>query len=187
MNIVKINRRSQYSTKHANALSFLQCLNNTACLFAVCVALCVLSACGQKNSATEHNTLKAYNQQENLLNKPINIINLWASWCEPCRKEIPELSACATQHPEVGVIGIALDSRQNVEKFLQTTPITYSIRYHDKDATAVFLRFGNNTGGIPYTVIDAPQCGFRQPYFGVISTQQLAESIAKAQKQCHYP
>ena len=143
------------------------------------IALFMLTAC-----TPDKDGIQAYRESEAMPNAQINIINLWASWCQPCRQEIPTLSAFATQHPEVGVIGIALDQKPNVEKFLHTTPTTYPVRYHDQDATVVFRRFGNNTGGIPYTVIDAPQCGFRQPFFGVISTQQLEDGIAQAQRQC---
>ncbi len=36
------------------------------------------------------------------------LLNLWASWCEPCREEIPELSAFAEAHPEIMVVGVAV-------------------------------------------------------------------------------
>ena len=145
------------------------------------IALFTLTACNQNDTGN----IKPYADSEALPNEKINVINLWASWCEPCRQEVPILSNFATQHPEVGVIGIALDKKENVAKFLQTTATTYPIRYHDKDATAVFVRFGNNTGGIPYTVIDAPQCHFRQAHFGKISANQLENDIAQAKRQCH--
>lgn len=39
------------------------------------------------------------------------VLNLWASWCPPCRREIPEISAFADAHPEVLVVGVAVDDR----------------------------------------------------------------------------
>ena len=150
-------------------------------IFALITAL-ALTACNPSDT----NAIKPYADSEALPHQKINIINLWASWCEPCRQEMPILSDFATQHPEVGVIGIALDKKENVAQFLQTLSVPYPIRYHDKDATAVFRRFGNNTGGIPYTVIDAPQCHFRQAHFGKITTTQLEETLTQAKKQCQH-
>lgn len=148
-------------------------------VFIVSVLL-ILTACKQEKS----NALLAYNSNEPLPHKQINIINLWASWCEPCRQEIPTLSLFAQTHPEVGVIGIAVDTPENVEKFLQTTEINYSVRYVTDNTAEMMQRFGNTTGGIPYTVIDAPKCHFRQPFFGVITAEQLTQGIENAKKQC---
>lgn len=148
-------------------------------IFALVMAL-TLTACNPSDS----NAIKPYKDGEALPHPKINIINLWASWCEPCRQEMPILSNFATQHPEVGVIGIAVDKRDNVAQFLQTQSVPYPIRYHDTDATALFGRFGNNTGGIPYTVIDAPQCNFRKAFFGKITAPKLEETLAQAKQKC---
>lgn len=37
------------------------------------------------------------------------VLNLWASWCYPCRVEMPELSAVAARHPEVVFLGVAVE------------------------------------------------------------------------------
>lgn len=145
-----------------------------------CVAAMFFTACSQEKNTQ----LQAYDSNEPLPHQEINIINLWATWCEPCRQEMPVLSDFHQTHPEIGVIGIALDNPENIERFLQTTPIHYPIRYHSGDTEPLMQRFGNATGGIPYTVIDAPKCGFRQPFFGVVSTEQLAQGIENAKKKC---
>ncbi len=40
------------------------------------------------------------------------VLNLWASWCAPCRKEIPEISAFSKAHPDIKVLGVAVDDTE---------------------------------------------------------------------------
>lgn len=46
------------------------------------------------------------------------VLNLWASWCAPCRTEIPEISAWALANPDVYVIGVAVEDREEDAKKL---------------------------------------------------------------------
>jgi thiol-disulfide isomerase/thioredoxin len=66
------------------------------------------------------------------------ILNYWASWCEPCRKEIPELIKFAQMHSpdEVVVIGVNYDfvEPQQVEKFVKAFGITYPTLINDPAA-----------------------------------------------------
>lgn len=44
------------------------------------------------------------------------VLNLWASWCEPCRREFPALSDYAESHPEVTVVGVAVQDQQEASR-----------------------------------------------------------------------
>ncbi|MBR7059572.1 MAG: redoxin domain-containing protein [Neisseriaceae bacterium] len=143
------------------------------------VILLAISACGKDNDA-----LKAYKEKETLSNKQITVINLWAPWCGPCRQEIPELSRFAKDNPEIGVVGIAFDKRKNIEKFLKTTPTSYPIRYLDGDATGVMMKFGNKSGGIPYTMVYAPSCDFKKSHVGPVNAKQIKIVVEEAKKEC---
>ncbi|HEY0385325.1 MAG TPA: TlpA disulfide reductase family protein, partial [Pyrinomonadaceae bacterium] len=67
----------------------------------------------------------------------IVVINLWASWCGPCRIETPELIRMSREYKERGVEFIGLTTRQNdpdielVKNFVREQQVPYSIVYDD--------------------------------------------------------
>jgi thiol-disulfide isomerase/thioredoxin len=82
------------------------------------------------------------------------LCNFWATWCAPCREEIPLLNAA--QRPAVNkmlqVVGIAIDNAANVMQFAKTTKIDYPLLLGDATAIALMRRLGNRGGGLPFTV-----------------------------------
>ena len=86
------------------------------------------------------------------------LINVWASWCGPCIKEMPELDRFAASQGGNGVqvVGIALDERTAVETFLQATPVRYPILLDTPGPRDAGVRLGNPSGVLPYSaLIDA--------------------------------
>ena len=57
------------------------------------------------------------------------VVNYWATWCAPCRKEMPELSALHSERSDVTVLGLAYEDIEDsdFESFLETSPVTYPI------------------------------------------------------------
>lgn len=82
------------------------------------------------------------------------VINFWATWCAPCRREIPMLNALARDaaYPEIKVIGIAIDFREDVLKYLETTPIDYTVLIGEQDGMDAARAFGMESIGLPFTV-----------------------------------
>ena len=72
------------------------------------------------------------------------IINFWATWCAPCRKEIPLLRDLRQQHrsQHLEVVGIALDFSPAVQQYLQKTPIDYPVLMGEQGGFAAAQRFG---------------------------------------------
>jgi peroxiredoxin len=77
------------------------------------------------------------------------VLNFWATWCEPCMTEIPELKEFAAGS-KVKVVGVALDENgaKAVKPFVENHSINYTILLGDEN---LFQRF--NGLGIPYTLV----------------------------------
>ncbi|MBM4218758.1 MAG: TlpA family protein disulfide reductase [Gammaproteobacteria bacterium] len=82
------------------------------------------------------------------------IINFWATWCAPCRREIPMLNEIARDPAlaEFALIGIAVDFREDVLSFLGTTPIEYTVLIGEQDGLDAARAFGVESLGLPFTV-----------------------------------
>jgi len=81
------------------------------------------------------------------------VINFWATWCAPCRREIPMLNALARDpdYPEFAVIGIAIDFREDVLRYLTETPIDYTVLIGEQDGLDAARAFGMESLGLPFT------------------------------------
>lgn len=83
------------------------------------------------------------------------LVNIWASWCAPCLKEMPELQRFATQQGANGVqvVGIALDEAEPVAAFLRRVPVAYPILLDEPGPADAGVRLGNPRGVLPYSVL----------------------------------
>lgn len=85
----------------------------------------------------------------------IMVLNLWATWCAPCRDEIPVLIKLQRKYVERGVIfvGLALDDAEPVAKYSKEMGIDYPIVVGGAGAGEFARRLGNRNGLLPFTVI----------------------------------
>ncbi|GAB3350448.1 TlpA family protein disulfide reductase [Lysobacter tyrosinilyticus] len=83
------------------------------------------------------------------------LVNIWASWCGPCIKEMPELDRFARTQDANGtqVVGIALDDPAAVEAFLQRVPVAYPVLIDAPGPRDAGVRLGNPKGVLPYSVL----------------------------------
>jgi thiol-disulfide isomerase/thioredoxin len=82
------------------------------------------------------------------------IINFWATWCGPCREEIPLLNALRKERAadKLEVIGIAVDEQQAVLKFAKEIGISYPVLMGEQEGYEAAERFGVASLVLPFSV-----------------------------------
>ena len=96
------------------------------------------------------------------------LINYWASWCGPCRKEMPVLDAYAAEQGGNGVqvIGVALDSADEARAFLRQVPVGFRLALETPGPGDSSVRLGNARGILPYTVLVDAEGRLAKTHYG---------------------
>lgn len=83
------------------------------------------------------------------------VINFWATWCGPCREEIPAFVELQQQYSSKGLqfIGIALQQAEEVHDFMSEFNMNYPVLVGGDDVIKAAKKLGNDIGALPYTVI----------------------------------
>ena len=81
------------------------------------------------------------------------MVNFWATWCAPCRREIPLLNKIRTERKGQNgeIVGIAVDFKEDVLEFVKKTPLNYPLLIGEEDGLAAAEAFGMGMG-FPFSV-----------------------------------
>ena len=111
----------------------------------------------------------------------IVVLNFWATWCEPCREEMPELSQLndAYKNKNVIVLGVAIDDVGAVGNFVKETKVSYPLFAADMDGMQYATNLGNDKDVLPFTVIIKADGTVAKTYFGRITKPLLEETLSK--------
>lgn len=114
----------------------------------------------------------------------ILVLNFWATWCAPCREEIPGLVRIYKQYEPIGlqIVGIALDSASNVREYAKEIGINYPVVIGGIELIAMTAPLGNRASGLPFTIALDRSGKFVGSHLGVVPESKLLEWARLAAK-----
>ena len=107
------------------------------------------------------------------------VVNFWATWCPPCREEMPAFSRISENFFARGVqfVGVALDSAANVSNFAQQFPVSYPLLIAETDGIELSRQLGNSHSALPYTLVIAPNGQVVLKQLGRVSEAELEKLL----------
>ncbi len=83
------------------------------------------------------------------------VVNFWATWCPPCREEMPGFSRLQSKFSvkNVQFVGIGIDSADKIRQFSHDLPVAYPLLVGGTELMGLTNLLGDHEGGLPYTII----------------------------------
>ena len=102
------------------------------------------------------------------------VINFWASWCGPCQQEVPAFNRFHKAHPEIPIIGLAVDSGNSskVRKTAQQWGISYPVAVANNELQRTY-----DISTLPTTIVVGPDGTVADIHVGMMSERQLTRAI----------
>jgi len=107
------------------------------------------------------------------------VVNFWATWCPPCREEMPGFSRLHRKFSAKNVqfVGIAIDNADKVREFSLQTPTSYLLLVGSPALMPLMAELGNPAGGLPFTVIIGRDGTLRLNHLGLWKESSLEASL----------
>lgn len=107
------------------------------------------------------------------------VINFWATWCPPCREEIPEFVALQQKYAPRGLqfVGVAIEEREAVLPFMEAVGINYPILLGQLTGIELSRKYGNRWGALPFTAVINREGRIVSVKGGSITRQEMEQAI----------
>lgn len=111
----------------------------------------------------------------------ILVVNFWATWCAPCVKEMPELSAFQQEmaSKNVQLLGIGIDDAASISAFRKKHPVQYPLFVAGMEGSDLASNLGNDGGALPYTVLIDRDGHVVKSFAGTVKLAELKAQIQK--------
>ena len=107
------------------------------------------------------------------------VVNFWATWCPPCREEMPEFTELQQKYAARGlaVVGIATDDTEKVREFAAGTNTGYPLLMGDMEGENLSTKLGDDRDVLPYTIVINRQGRIVSSIFGRIHKDELEQLL----------
>jgi thiol-disulfide isomerase/thioredoxin len=107
------------------------------------------------------------------------VLNFWATWCAPCRKEIPEFIKLQTEFGPKGLqfVGIAVEESEPVKEYSDSVGINYPTLIGEITGINLSIPLGNMISTVPFTAIFDQQGNIVHTQLGEISREKILEIV----------
>ena len=114
--------------------------------------------------------------------QPIILCNFWATWCAPCREEVPLLIAAKQQFAAYGleIAGIGIDNAAKLRQFVRDFQINYPVLTASGDTSGLLQALGDGAAALPYSVLLDNRRRISYRKLGVWSKTELEREIRAA-------
>lgn len=113
------------------------------------------------------------------------IVNFWATWCPPCREEMPMFSGLQKKYKDKGLqfVGISIDSIDKVREYQSIEKLAYPLLMGSPDAMSLSGALGNFSQALPFTVLITRQGKLDSVKIGRFTEDELETRLQALLKQ----